>query len=124
VLKVRAAVGKAADRARAGLGPSLIESKFYRLSAHGNVITVPPLPTQFPEHEAIGVYGNKAEFEEWKAKDPIPKFRSQLMQDGKLSEAEAKQIEDAARAELDDAVQFALASPLPAPEEAVNYVYA
>jgi pyruvate dehydrogenase E1 component alpha subunit len=46
------------------------------------------------------------------------------MQDGKLSEAEAKQIEDAARAELDDAVQFALASPLPAPEEAVNYVYA
>ena len=41
-----------------------------------------------------------------------------------LTEAAAKRIDDAARAEVDDAVQFALASPLPAPEEAVNYVYA
>ena len=123
-LKVRAAVQKAADRARAGKGPSLVESKFYRLSAHGNVITVPPLPTQFPEHEAIGVYGNRAEFEKWKAKDPIPRFRAHLMKDGVLSETKARGIENAARTELDDAVKFALASPLPAPEEAVNYVYA
>jgi pyruvate dehydrogenase E1 component alpha subunit len=118
------AVGKAADRARAGQGPSLVESKFYRLSAHGNVITVPPLPTQFPEHEAVAVYGNKAEFEEWKAKDPVPKFRSRLIKDGSLTEAEAKRIEEAARAEVEDAVKFGLASPLPAPEEVTNYVYA
>jgi len=123
-LAVRAAVGEAADRARAGKGPSLIESKFYRLSAHGNVITVPPLPTQFPEHEAVAVYGNKAEFEEWKAKDPVRQFRSRLVKDGTLTAAGAKGIEEAARAEVADAVQFALASPFPAPEEAVNYVYA
>jgi pyruvate dehydrogenase E1 component alpha subunit len=123
-LKVAEAVGKAAERARAGQGPSLVESKFYRLSAHGNVITVPPLPTQFPEHEAVAVYGNKVEFEEWKAKDPVPNFRSRLIKDGVFAEADAKRMEDAARAEIDDAVQFALASPLPAPEEAVNYVYA
>jgi TPP-dependent pyruvate/acetoin dehydrogenase alpha subunit len=123
-LKVNEAVATAAERARSGNGPSLIETKFYRLSAHGNVITVPPLPTQFPEHEAIGVYGNKAEFEEWKAKDPIPAFRAWLVKDGALTEADAKRIEDAAREELDDAVQFALNSPLPAPEEALNYVYA
>src|ERR1700730_7839090 len=102
-LKVRESVGKAAKRARAGDGPSLIESKFYRLSAHGNVITVPPLPTQFPEHEAIGVYGNRAEFEKWKAKDPIPRFRARLVKDGVLSETKARGIENAARAELDDA---------------------
>jgi pyruvate dehydrogenase E1 component alpha subunit len=124
VLKVAEAVGTAAERARAGQGPSLVESKFYRLSAHGNVITVPPLPTQFPEHEAVAVYGNKAEFEEWKAKDPVPSFRSHLIKDGVFAEADAKRIEEAARAEIDDAVQFALASPLPSPEEAVNYVYA
>ncbi len=124
VLKVRDAVAKAAARARAGKGPSLVETKFYRLSAHGNVITVPPLPTQFPEHEAIGVYGNRKEFEQWKAKDPVPKFRTRLIKNGTLSEAQAKRIEAAAAAELDDAVQFALASPLPAPEEATNYVYA
>jgi TPP-dependent pyruvate/acetoin dehydrogenase alpha subunit len=121
---VHKAVSKAADRARAGKGPSLVESKFYRLSAHGNVITVPPLPTQFPEHEAISVYGNKKEFEQGKAKDPVAKFRSKLIKTRVLTEAAAKRIEDAARAEVNDAVQFALASPLPAPEEALNYVYA
>src|SRR5271169_4450599 len=75
-------VSKAAHRARAGKGPSLIESKFYRLSAHGNVITVPPLPTQFPEHEAVTVYGNRKEFEQAKAKDPAVKFRSKLIRPG------------------------------------------
>jgi pyruvate dehydrogenase E1 component alpha subunit len=124
VVKVHDAVQKAADRARAGKGPSLVETKFYRLSAHGNVITVPPFPTQFPEHEAIGVYGNKAEFEKWKARDPIPAFRSSVIKHRVLTEATARKIEAAARAELEDAVQFALNSPLPAPEEAVNYVYA
>src|SRR5258708_2281507 len=98
-IAVHEAVSKAAARARSGQGPSLIESKFYRLSAHGNVITVPPLPTQFPEHEAVAVYGNKAEFEEWKAKDPIPKFRAHLTKDNVLTEAEAKRIEDAASSE-------------------------
>jgi len=123
-LAVREAVAEAASRARSGTGPSLVETKFYRLSAHGNVITVPPLPTQFPDHEAISVYSNKAEFQEGKGKDPIPKFRAKLVNDGVFTDAEARRIEDAARAELDDAVQFALASPLPAPEDATNYVYA
>jgi TPP-dependent pyruvate/acetoin dehydrogenase alpha subunit len=118
------AVGKAADRARSGNGPSLVETKFYRLSAHGNVITVPPLPTQFPEHEAIAVYGNKKEFERWKAKDPVVRFRMRLLNDGVLAPASAQRIESGARAEVEDAVQFALASPAPAPEEALKYVYA
>src|ERR1700757_3546614 len=56
-LSVYDAAASAAERARSGAGPSLIESKFYRLSAHGNAITVPPVPTQFPEHEAVEVYG-------------------------------------------------------------------
>ena len=123
-LKVAAAVGIAADRARSGQGPSLIESKFYRLSAHGNVITVPPLPTQFPDHEAVAVYGNKTEFQEWKSKDPITLFRSRLLSQGVLTAAAADKIAASARAEIDDAVQFALASPLPEPAEAVNHVYA
>jgi pyruvate dehydrogenase E1 component alpha subunit len=123
-IKVYEVMSEAAARARAGKGPSLIESKFYRLSAHGNAITVPPAPTQFPEHEAIGVYGNKAEFQAAKTNDPIPRFRTSLIEQGAMTEAEAASIEQSARSEMDDAVQFALASPLPAPEEAVNYVYA
>jgi pyruvate dehydrogenase E1 component alpha subunit len=123
-LAVAKAIAKAADRARLGQGPSLVETKFYRLSAHGNVITVPPLPTQFPEHEAVAVYDNRKEFEQWKAKDPIKRFRARLLKDGTLTEAAAKRIQAAARAAVEDAVQFALASPLPAPEEALEYVYA
>ena len=121
---VHQAVSKAARRARSGKGPSLIESKFYRLSAHGNVITVPPLPTQFPEHEAIAVYGNRTEFEEWRAKDPIVQFRSRLLKEEIITEAHAQSLVQSAREEVEQAVQFALASPLPAPEEALNYVYA
>jgi acetoin:2,6-dichlorophenolindophenol oxidoreductase subunit alpha len=123
-LAVYAAVKKAARRARSGKGPSLIESKFYRLSAHGNAITVPPAPTQFPEHEAVGVYGNKAEYQAARENDPIPRFRARLVADGVFSDAEANAIEQAARDEMDDAVKFALSSPLPSPEEAANYVYA
>ena len=123
-LKVCAAVQTAAERARSGKGPSLIEAKFYRLSAHGNAITVPPVPTQFPEHEAVEVYGRKAEYAAAKKKDPIPRFRAALIRKGVLRIADAKRIESEAQAEMEDAVQFALASPHPTPAEAVKYVYA
>jgi TPP-dependent pyruvate/acetoin dehydrogenase alpha subunit len=118
------AVRKAADRARTGKGPSLVETRFYRLSAHGNVITVPPLPTQFPEHEAIAVYGNKKEFAQGKSKDPVVRFRARLLKDRVFTGATAKRIDATARAEVEDALQFALASPAPAPEEALKYVFA
>jgi TPP-dependent pyruvate/acetoin dehydrogenase alpha subunit len=123
-LLVYAEVAKAAERARAGHGPSLIESKFYRLSAHGNAITVPPVPTQFPEHEAIGVYGNKAEYRAAKENDPLPRFRAHLLGQSILTEAELREVDNGAGAEMDAAVEFALASPLPAPEEATKYVFA
>ncbi len=123
-LAVYEAVRPAVERARAGQGPTLIESKFYRLSAHGNAITVPPVPTQFPEHEAIEVYSNRPEYEQAKANDPIPRFRALLLSENALAEQDAARIEQAARLEIEDAVQFALASPFPAPEEAINYVYA
>lgn len=124
ILQVYDAARAAADRARAGHGPSLVETKFYRFSAHGNAITVPPAPTQFGNHEAIEFYGNPAEYEAAKAHDAIPKFRMDLIKQGVLSEAQARKTEEDARAEMDDAVQFALASPFPAPEDATKFVYA
>jgi pyruvate dehydrogenase E1 component alpha subunit len=123
-LKVFDEVRKAADRARSGHGPSLIESKFYRLSAHGNAITVPPVPTQFPEHESVEVYGRRAEYEAARANDPIPKFRSKLIGGNQLTESDATRIDQAALVEMEEAVDFALASPFPAPEEALKNVYA
>jgi TPP-dependent pyruvate/acetoin dehydrogenase alpha subunit len=123
-LGVYEVVATAAARARAGDGPTLIESKFYRLSPHGNAINVPPVPTQFQEHEALEVYGNKAEWAEGKAKDPLPKFRARLIASGTFADADANKIEDRVRAEMDEVVKFALASPLPAADEAVKHVWA
>jgi TPP-dependent pyruvate/acetoin dehydrogenase alpha subunit len=117
-------VKKAVDRARAGDGPSLLESRFYRFSAHGNAITVPPVPTQFPKHESIEVYGRKAEYDAARANDPILKFREKLIGDGVLTETHAGEIENRARDEMDEAVRFALASPQPQPEEALKHVFA
>jgi len=115
---------RAVDRARAGLGPSLIEAKFYRFSAHGNTIVVPPIRPEFPSHEAIDVYQDPVEYEAAMAKDPVPKFRQILIDGGYFDDAGASKILAVARAEMDDAVRFALASPHPEPEDALNNVYA
>ena len=117
-------VEAAVERARSGEGPTLVESRVYRLSAHGNIIAPPGVPLHFPEHEAITIFGNVEEYEAAKRGDPVPRFRAQLVSDGTLSAEEADAIAEAARQEMDEAVEFALASPFPAPEAAVNFVYA
>ncbi len=114
----------AVARARAGEGPTLIESLVYRLSAHGNIIAPPGVPLHFPEHEAITVFGNTAEYEAALRGDPVPRFRAKLVTDGTLSAEEADAIAESVKQEMEEAVAFGLASPFPSPEAAVNYVYA
>ncbi|MTD52464.1 thiamine pyrophosphate-dependent dehydrogenase E1 component subunit alpha [Amycolatopsis pithecellobii] len=123
-LVVHEAVAIAVARARSGAGPTLIESKVYRLSAHGNSIAPPGVPLHFPEHEAIARYGDVAEYEAAKRGDPVPKFRAHLVEQGLLSVAEGDSILDNARAEMQRAVDFALSSPLPEASAALSYVYA
>jgi len=123
-LAVYETVGAAVERARSGEGPTLVESLVYRLSAHGNLIAPPGVPLHYPEHEAIAHFGNTEEYEAAKRGDPVPRFRGRLVEDGTLSAEEADEIADRVRAEMQEAVDFALASPLPAAEEAVEYVYA
>jgi pyruvate dehydrogenase E1 component alpha subunit len=117
-------VSAAVERARGGDGPTLVESRVYRLSAHGNIIAPPGVPLHFPEHEAITVFGNAEEYEAAKRGDPVPRFRARLVTDGTLGAEEADAIADGARAEMDEAVAFGLDSPFPAPEKAVDHVYA
>jgi TPP-dependent pyruvate/acetoin dehydrogenase alpha subunit len=119
-------VGTAVDRARAGDGPTLVESKVYRLSAHGNIIAPPGVPLHYPEHEAITVFGNREEYEAALRGDPVPRFRARLVEDGVLDPAKADEIADQVRAEMDAAVKFALEDPFPEPEAAArtDYVYA
>jgi pyruvate dehydrogenase E1 component alpha subunit len=110
VLAVYEATVKAVERARKGEGPTLIECKTYRHKGHSRVD-----PAK---------YRPKEEVEEWLAKDPIKRFKEKLLQEGAITEAEIQQIERELSAEIEEAVKFAMESPYPKPEEALEDVYA
>ena len=106
-------VGAAVARARAGDGPTLVESQMYRLSAHGNIIAPPGVPLHFPEHEAIEKFGAPEEYEAALKGDPVPAFRGRLVADGTLTAEEADELAEAVRDEMQAAVDFGLDSPFP-----------
>jgi pyruvate dehydrogenase E1 component alpha subunit len=110
VLAVYEATQKAVERARKGEGPTLIECKTYRHKGHSRVD-----PAK---------YRPKEEVEEWLAKDPIKRFKEKLLQTNTLTESEIQQIEKEVSDEIEEAVKFAIESPYPAPEEALEDVYA
>ena len=99
-------------------------SQMYRLSAHGNIIAPPGVPLHFPEHEAIEKFGAPEEYEAALKGDPVPAFRGRLIADGMLSAAQADDIAEAVREEMQAAVTFGLESPYPDVETALEYVYA
>ena len=123
--RLRGGRRRRSTRARSGEGPTLVESKVYRLSAHGNIIAPPGVPLHYPEHEAITVFGNREEYEAALRGDPVPRFRARLIEDGTLDAAQADAI--AARGPRRDGG----GGPVRAgrarsriPTEAVNHVYA
>jgi pyruvate dehydrogenase E1 component alpha subunit len=110
VLTVYEAARKAVERARKGEGPTLIECKTYRHKGHSRID-----PAK---------YRPKEEVEEWLRKDPIKRLKERLLQTNVLLEAEIRQIEKGVSAEIEEAVKFAIESPHPSPEEALEDVYA
>ena len=121
---VHQTVGAAVARARAGDGPTLVESGVYRLSAHGNIIAPPGVPLHFPEHEAIEKFGAPEEYEAALRGDPVPRFRGRLVTDGTMTAEEADRIAGDVRREVAAAVEFGVASPFPELESAREHVYA
>jgi TPP-dependent pyruvate/acetoin dehydrogenase alpha subunit len=101
---------EAINRARSGEGPSLIEAMTFRF--HGHV---------FGDMDG---YMGKGEKEEAMARDPVPAWRAWLVQNGHASEAELAQIESAIQQEIEEAVQFALASADPDLSEMTTDVFA
>lgn len=95
-------VREAADRARAGDGPTLIEAMCYRMMGHFFGADFSYMPA---EH-----------IEEMKGADPLPRLR-QLMLERQFTEAELDGIVAEIDREVDEAAQFAIDSPLPDPEE-------
>jgi pyruvate dehydrogenase E1 component alpha subunit len=110
IIAVYEASKEAVDRARAGMGPTLIECKTYRWRAHfeGEPDTYRPLE----------------EVEAWIKREPIAPYRKLLIEQGVVSEAEADEIKANIVKELDEAVEFARQSPLPEPETALEDLWA
>lgn len=110
VIAVYEAVSQAVERARAGQGPTLIECKTYRWRTHF-------------EGEP-DTYRDPAEVKAWLKREPIAPFRRKLIEMGLLTEAEAQEIEERVKREVEEAVRFALESPEPDLDEALRDVYA
>ena len=103
------AAREAVERARAGEGPTLIEAMTFR--HHGHV---------FGDSDK---YMDKAYKAEWVAKDPYPIFRAKLIVDGTATEEQLAGFEADAETQLDEAVDYALASAFPGLEELTTDVY-
>ncbi len=73
VMAVVAAVERAAARARAGEGPTLLEFMTFRMRGHEEASGVAYVPPHL--------------FEEWAAKDPVLRFEQKLLAEGVLTEA-------------------------------------
>ena len=110
VLAVYEAVGEAVARARKGEGPTLVECKTCRHHGHYEGDT--------------DTYRTKQELGECHKRDPIPRFRKKLVEMGVLTEKDADKIGQEINEEIEEAVKFAEESPLPAPEETLEDVYA
>ncbi|HLZ27210.1 MAG TPA: thiamine pyrophosphate-dependent dehydrogenase E1 component subunit alpha [Chloroflexota bacterium] len=112
VLAVYAASREAVQRARAGRGPTLLECKTWRHHGHALRDVMPP---ERRPADQIAL---------WQARDPIPAFETFLRTHGLLNDEQMADIGLSIDQDLVDAVAFADASPYPAPEEALEDVFA
>ncbi len=110
VIAVYETVKAAAERARSGKGPTLIEAKTYRFKGHSK--------------SDKNLYRTKEEIEEWKKKDPITTFAARLMEIGDLQQNEFENMKEKVNAIIEEAVKFAIDSPEPDPKTVEKFVYA
>lgn len=104
VLAVQKATEAAVKRARSGEGPSFVECLTYRLRGHyvGD-------PASYRKAEEVA---------EWVEKDPIRRLAKHL----RIKQPAHQKVEDAARVRVEQAVEFAMKSPLPGVEELITDV--
>lgn len=109
VMAVNEAVNEAVKKARQGGGPSLVECKTYRWRGHfeGD-------PT---------VYRSDEELEQWKKKDPIPRFVKILKDQEVIDDQEYESLRSEVKEKIKEALQFAQDSPEPDLSEVTTDVY-
>jgi 2-oxoisovalerate dehydrogenase E1 component alpha subunit len=110
VLEVYRVTREAADLARSGGGPTLIEAKTHRLTSHSS-------------DDDQRVYRESGELEKEAEDDVIPRFRQQLLASGILDGAQEKAIRAELGKIIDAATQAAEEAPYPSAEETYLNVY-
>lgn len=110
VLATYAVTRRAAEHARAGHGPSLVEAVTYRMEAH----TTADDPTR---------YRNDTELAEWQARDPIARFERFLEKEGLLDQAFRDELDDEARTKASALREAIYDAPHGDPLELFEHVY-
>jgi pyruvate dehydrogenase E1 component alpha subunit len=101
---------EAAERARRGEGPTLLELRTYRYKGHS--MSDP------------AKYRTKEELEDYKNQDPIEHVRGVLLENGWATELELETIESKIKDIVNASVTFAEESPFPTADEVYKDVYA
>src|SRR5690606_10392931 len=109
VEEVHKAVAEAAERARKGEGPTLLEFRTYRYKGHS--MSDP------------AKYRTKDEVEEYKRRDPIEVVKQTILAQKFATEKELAEIDEKVNAIVEESVKFAEESEFPDPAEATRDVY-
>ena len=110
VLEVYQKAGEAIDRARQGGGPTLLECLTYRWYGHH-------------EGDPGVAYRTKEEIAAWKERDPVKKLKDDAIAAKQLSREDFDRVDTEVADVLEEAAQFALASPLEQETTALRYVF-
>jgi len=112
VVAVWRAAREAVLRARAGQGPTLIESRTYRVVGH---------------HEGdpvVGVYRTQEEIDAWTLRCPILRLRNFLIDGEHAAASQIDSIEADVQREIEEAIRFARTSPRPDPATVHRHTWA
>jgi pyruvate dehydrogenase E1 component alpha subunit len=111
VVAVYEVAAEAVGRARRGEGPSFIEAKTYRFYNHHGI-------------QNLGLkYRSDEEVADWKARDPITILEQQMIDSGSATAADFEEVWSELRADIEAAIEFADASPVPEADQLMADVY-
>jgi 2-oxoisovalerate dehydrogenase E1 component alpha subunit len=111
VLACYRAAKTAVDRARRGEGPTLIEAKVIRLTAHSS-------------DDQQTKYRPEQELADLRSHDALPRFRGELHDAGVLTDEIEATINAEVKAEIDEATDYAENAAEPTPDTAMKWVFA
>lgn len=114
VMAVIDAADEAVSRARRGEGPTLLECKTWRRFGHW----------EGDPDIRLFTYRDQKEHEEWLKRDPLPKFRNDILQGKYAAAEELDAIEKGVALEIEEAIDFAENSPYPDVSILTEDVYA